>query len=136
MFQDYLFESGHFKYIYNNWYSNTWINSKKKIIGHTAGATSNIDTTTITTILITIETIITTTTTTSVIDKIASDTGAGVSELRIRCIRAWAEATIIISIIITQTMIQIIIANNTPLDGSELAEWVGFNKYDDNFDYH
>ena len=58
----------------NNWYSNTWINSKK-IIGHTAGTTSNIDTatrvtigvtistsrtinaTTITTILITIETI-------------------------------------------------------------------------------
>ena len=72
------------------------------------------------------------------IDKGAAtlDTGEVVSELRIRWIRARAEATIIISIIIiTQTIIQIqiIMASNTPLDESELAEWVGFNKYDDNF---
>ena len=66
-------------------------------IGGIAGATSNIDTISITTITITITitlititttitivTIITTTITTSVINIITSDTGAGVSELRIR----------------------------------------------------
>ena len=62
-------------------------------IGGTAGATSDIDTINIITITITfiaitttiiVVTIITTPITTSVIDENTSDTGAGVSELRIR----------------------------------------------------
>ena len=93
-----------------------------------------IGTTTI--ITFTILTIYATTTTTSVIDKITSDTRARVSEFKIRWIRAWADGAIILSItIIPQTIIQIriLMTNNTPLHGSKLAEWVGFNKYDDNF---
>ena len=114
-------------------------------IGGTINTSSGITTITITftiitiTTTITIATIIATTGATSVINKILKDTGEVVSELRIRWIRARAEGAIIISIIIiTQTIIQIriLMTNNTPLHGSELAEWVGFNQYDDNFDYH
>ena len=124
-------------------------------IGGTAGTSSNINIKTIATIgytegtstIITIitlitttsETFIATTTTTSVIDKMATDTGAGVSEFKIRWIRARATGAITSEAIISikqAIRITLIIANNIPLKETELAEWVGFNKYGDNFDYH
>ena len=102
-------------------------------IGSTAGTSCDITTITITIITITIatirdiigtttiitftiETIYATTITTNAINKIindTSDTGGVVSKFIIRGIRARAEGA---------TMIQIIIANNTQLHGSELAE--------------
>ena len=85
-------------------------------IGGKIGTLSNIDTITIT-ITITLATIIVTTSTTSVINKFLHDTGAGVSEFKIRWIRVDGA-----------TIIRIIIKHITPLHGSELAEWVGFNK--------
>ena len=117
---------------------------ERATIGSAAGTSSNIDTIpiatfkitiTIATITITISIIITSAT--SVIIKITSDTGAATLESEIIPIE------IIISIIsITQTIqIRIILARTEVVwiihIKTELAEWVGFNKFNkyDNFDY-
>ena len=95
-------------------------------IGGSASASSNIITTTITTftITITIAIINLKIITTSVINETTNDTGAGVSEFKIRWIRAYADGA---------TPIKIIQVNNTYPIAIELAEWIGFNKYSDNF---
>ena len=67
----------------------------------------------------TIDTINTMTGTTSVINKVTSDTRADVSELAEFDLLLLTGVIVEIEII---TIIQIIMASNTPLDGSELAE--------------
>ena len=77
------------------------------------------------TITITIATINVKTGTTTVININSNDTGADVSELAEFDLLLLTGVIVEIEII---TIIQIIMASNTPLDGSKLAEWVGFNK--------